>query len=158
MGVRWGGSMGVGGELHGGQLGAGSADLDGGEDLEEGRVHALDVLRQRRARVAAHDHHLQLLELLHRLAEVEQVLAARDEAVEALEHGVALTIIVELELHDESSLVMVGQDAKAFQLRYLPLSERYQLSRSGEADIRVFPRLRHLLAEMGNLTVIPFKH
>lgn len=83
---------------------------------------------------------------------MQQDLQFSDDAREALEHGVVLSIRVQLELHNENHLMVVQKEERLFQLRYLPLSERYQLSADHD-DMRVFSRLRHLLAAMGNQSI-----
>ncbi len=84
---------------------------------------------------------------------VQQDLQLSTQAREALEHGVALTIVLELELHNDNRLMVVRKDTRQYQLRYLPLSERYQLSGGEHDDMQVFPRLRHVLAEISNVDI-----
>ena len=83
---------------------------------------------------------------------IQQDLQISDEARRALEHGVVLTIRMELELHNDNRLMVVRAEERLFQLRYLPLSERYQLS-AGDEETRVFSRLRHLLAAMDSQSI-----
>ena len=83
---------------------------------------------------------------------LQQQLGLSSRAQEALEHGVTLSIKLQLELHHESHLMVVVKENRRFQLRYLPLSERYQLS-ADEQEMQVFSRLRHLLAVIDNLNV-----
>ena len=80
---------------------------------------------------------------------LQQELQFSGEAREALEHGVVLSVKLQLELHSESHLMVVLKEDRSFQLRYLPLSERYQLS-ADDREMQVFSRLRHLLAAIGN--------
>jgi len=89
-------------------------------------------------------------------ARYQQDLSLSQEAVEALENGVPLTIEVEMELRDSETLMLLVDSAHLFEIRFLPLSQRYQLSRagegeSGEADIQWFPRLRHVMNALSNL-------
>ena len=84
---------------------------------------------------------------------LQQNLVLSQQAREALEHGVSLIIRLELELRNDENLIVVQRDTRRFQFRYLPLSERYQLSEDGEEDIQTFSRLRHLLAAVDNLSV-----
>jgi hypothetical protein len=84
---------------------------------------------------------------------LQQELQLSGEAREALEHGVILSIKLELELHNDNHLVVLQEDARLFQVRYLPLSERYQLSEQHNNGMQVFSRLRHVLAAIGNLDV-----
>lgn len=82
---------------------------------------------------------------------VQQDLQLSAQAREALEHGVVLTVVLELELQNENRLMVVRKDTRNYQLRYLPLSERYQLSQGENEEMEVYPRLRHVLAALGNL-------
>jgi hypothetical protein len=82
---------------------------------------------------------------------VRQALELSAQAREALEHGVTLTISLELELRSDDNLIAVQQDTRRYQLHYLPLNERYQVTEEGTGDLRVFSRLRHLYATLGDL-------
>jgi hypothetical protein len=84
---------------------------------------------------------------------LQQDLQLSQQAREALEHGVTLSIKLELELHNENNMVVVPRDARYFQIRFLPLSERYQLTEEKTGDSQAFSRLRHLLAEIDQLDV-----
>lgn len=81
----------------------------------------------------------------------EQELALSNEAHEALIHGVPLTLELELLLRNTSSQVRVGSDTKQYEIRYLPMSEHYQLVQVGSVGIKTFPRLRHVLAELSRI-------
>ena len=84
---------------------------------------------------------------------VQQNLVLSQQAREALEHGVTLTVRLELELRNDEHLIVTQRDARQFQFRYLPLSERYQLSEEGSQELQTFSRLRHLLAVVDDLNV-----
>lgn len=84
---------------------------------------------------------------------LQQDLELSTQAREALEHGVTLTIRLELQLRSDNNLIVTHNEARDFQLRYLPLSERFQLSESETGESRAFSRLRHMLAAMNNFTV-----
>jgi len=84
---------------------------------------------------------------------LQQDLQLSQEAREALEHGVSLIIKLELELHNDNNMMVVRKDKRHFQLRYLPLSERYQLLEEGTDELRAFSRLRHLQASFNDLNV-----
>jgi hypothetical protein len=73
--------------------------------------------------------------------------AARD----ALQHGVPLTVELELILRNTSDQTRVGTETGRYEIRYLPLSEHYQVSGLGEGHAGTFPRLRHALAELSDL-------
>ena len=84
---------------------------------------------------------------------LQQELGLSSQAREALEHGVTLTVRLEMELRSDNNMIVARRDARLFQLRYLPLSERYQLSLEDSGELRAFSRLRHMLAAMGDFTV-----
>ena len=83
----------------------------------------------------------------------EQQLSLSNEARNALIHGVPLTVQLELLLRNSGSQTRVGNETYNYEIRYLPLSDHYQLSLSDGATIRTFPRLRHVLAELSSLNV-----
>jgi hypothetical protein len=78
-------------------------------------------------------------------ASFRQTLTLSEEAREALDHGVALTVKMEMELRDSTTLALLADDSRRFEIRYLPLSQLYSLSAPGGVDARNFPRLRHVL-------------
>lgn len=84
---------------------------------------------------------------------LKQDLKLSQPAREALEHGITLIIVLELELHNDNNVMVVREEARHYQLRYLPLSERYQLSEEETDELRAFSRLRHLLASIDDLNV-----
>lgn len=83
----------------------------------------------------------------------EQDLNLSAEARNALVHGVPLTLGVELILRDARTQTRVQRNKSFYEIRYLPLSEHYQLSGPGDENLRTFPRLRHALADLGDLEV-----
>jgi hypothetical protein len=83
----------------------------------------------------------------------EQQLELSNEARNALIHGVPLTVELELRLRDTGSQTRVGNQTNSYEIRYLPLSEHYQLSFSGAVTVKTFPRLRHVLAELSRLEI-----
>jgi len=84
---------------------------------------------------------------------LQQDLVLSQQAREAMEHGVTLTIMLEMELRNDNNMIVMRRDARRFQLRYLPLSERYQLLELGTENLQSFSRLRHMLAEIDVLNV-----
>lgn len=76
----------------------------------------------------------------------------------ALRNGVPLVLRVGYELRGETML-LTGQ--RVFELRYLPMSERFQLTgpvdgagfSAGDSTVRTYPRLRHALREMSRMTL-----
>jgi len=83
---------------------------------------------------------------------LQQNLQLSQQAREALDHGVTLTISLEMELRNDNNMIVVRRDARHFQLSYLPLSERYQLLKN-PGELQTFLRLRHLLATIDNFNV-----
>jgi hypothetical protein len=83
----------------------------------------------------------------------EQQLSLSNEARNALTHGVPLTVQLELLLRNSGSQTRAGNETYSYEIRYLPMSDHYQLSLSGADTVRTFPRLRHVLAELSNLNV-----
>ena len=84
---------------------------------------------------------------------LQQELILSQQAREALEHGVSLTITLEMELRNDNNMIVMRRDDRRFRLSYLPLSERYQLSEVDSGELHSFSRLRHLLAEINVLDV-----
>ena len=84
---------------------------------------------------------------------VNQRLELSQEARRALQHGVALTMEVELVLRDARTQTRVQKHNSLYEIRYLPLSERFQLTGPAKEDTRTFPRLRHALSDLGRLNV-----
>ena len=82
-----------------------------------------------------------------------QNLDLSQQARAALEHGVTLNIRLEMELRNDNHMIVVRRDARRYQLRYLPLSERYQLLMEEAGDLQTFSRLRHLLAAIDDLQI-----
>ena len=85
---------------------------------------------------------------------LQQELELSSQAREALRHGVTLTVRLEMELRNDSNLIVTHKEARRFQLRYLPLSERYQLTEEETGELKAFSRLRHMLASMDDSNVL----
>jgi len=83
----------------------------------------------------------------------EQRLSLSSEAMDALIHGVPLTVELELLLREKSQKNRVAGNTSSYEIRYLPLSDHYQLSMPGGRNVMTFPRLRHVLAELSTLDV-----
>ncbi len=83
---------------------------------------------------------------------IHQKLMLSGEAKKALEHGVPLTLQLELEIRQTGKRLPVKKDTFSFEIRYLPLINNYQLTQQGASEIRSFPRLRHLLAELSTVS------
>ena len=83
----------------------------------------------------------------------EQTLRLSDEARRALAHGVPLTVELELIVRSTASQTRVARELAAYEIRYLPMSEHYQVTGLTDAQVRTYPRLRHALADLGRLTL-----
>ena len=81
----------------------------------------------------------------------EQDLALSNEARDALIHGVPLTISLMLSLRNTATQVRVATESNSYEIRYLPLSDHYQLSNAKDSKVKTFPRLRHVLADLSEL-------
>ena len=86
-------------------------------------------------------------------ARLQQDLKLSPEATEAIEHGVPLTLTIELELRDARDLTLLADDQHHFVIRYLPLSEHFQLTDQSRHETNNYPRLRHALAELSRLNL-----
>jgi hypothetical protein len=84
---------------------------------------------------------------------LRQGLELSEQAREALEHGITLTISLEMELRSDNNMIVVQRDTRLYRLRYLPLNESYQLLDDGVGEQQTFSRLRHLLAALAELNV-----
>jgi hypothetical protein len=84
---------------------------------------------------------------------LQQQLELSSEARAALEHGVTLTFSLELELRNDDNLIVEHRDARSFLVRYLPLSERYQLTEEKTGELKTYSRLRHMLAAMDDFSI-----
>lgn len=82
---------------------------------------------------------------------VQQKLILSDEAKEALVHGVPLVFQTQVRVDSREPEEELLNDSRIFEIRYLPLSERYQLSTSPPLQVRTFPRLRHALADLATV-------
>ena len=86
---------------------------------------------------------------------VHQDASLSYEARRALLNGVPLIINVDTEVRDARSLTLLVDEVRRLEVRYLPLSKRFQLSTPGEEGAsKNFPRLRHVLAELDELDLV----
>lgn len=83
----------------------------------------------------------------------DQKLTLSSEARRALVHGVPLTIALELSLRDTSQQTLIAGKTARYEIRYLPLSDRYQLT-SPDSTIKTYPRLRHALSQLSRPEVL----
>lgn len=84
---------------------------------------------------------------------LQQDLELSAQAREALEHGVTLTLALEMELRNDNNMIVAKKDSNRYQLSYLPLSERYQLEAEKTGGMKTYPRLRHLLAAIDDVSI-----
>jgi len=84
---------------------------------------------------------------------IHQQLTLSTEAKNALDHGVPLAIRTEFELQRAGTSANISQAAREFEIRYLPLSNRYQLIARQPSSVHTYTRLRHVLAELGTVSI-----
>lgn len=87
------------------------------------------------------------------MAKLHQRLSLSNEARRALQHGVPLTLQVELVIRNSRDKTRIKKNRQTYEIRYLPLSNHYQLTLPGGQDIKTFPRLRHLLADLSSVSL-----
>lgn len=83
----------------------------------------------------------------------EQIVTLSPEARNALVHGVPLTLSVELVLREGQGRTRVRKQEASWEVRYLPLSDRYRISRTDGSEGGTYPRLRHALSEIGRVSL-----
>ncbi len=87
------------------------------------------------------------------MVKVRQKLVLSPEAREALNHGVPLFLEMKLSLRPEGSRRELASALQSFEIRYLPLSDRYQLSGTPALNTSTYPRLRHVLAQLQQVEI-----
>ena len=65
----------------------------------------------------------------------------------------ALTVQMELIIRNTSDQTRVKKNLENYEIRYLPLSDHYQLTLSGGSEVRTFPRLRHVLTDLSTVSL-----
>lgn len=80
--------------------------------------------------------------------ELAQKISLSPDARAALENGVPLHIEVRAELDTPGGAISTS---RRFEIRYMPLSDHYQLSSDQPAFVHTYPRLRHALAELSKV-------
>ena len=58
---------------------------------------------------------------------------------------------MEIVLRNTGNQTRLIQSLDIYEIRYLPMSEHYQLSLPSGSEVRTFPRLRHLLSELSTV-------
>lgn len=79
---------------------------------------------------------------------LEQKISLSPEARTALTNGVPLHLEVRAELETGSGTLSAS---RRFEIRYMPLSDHYQLSSGQPSFVRTYPRLRHALADLSEV-------
>ena len=82
---------------------------------------------------------------------VHQKLTLSNAAREALLNGVPLTLQLDLRIRPAGGWTTFLEKTYDYEISYLPLISHYQLTRSTAVEIRTFPRLRHVLAELSTV-------
>jgi hypothetical protein len=83
----------------------------------------------------------------------EQNLRLSEAARDALGHGVPVTVELELILRSAADQTRIVRNSSNFEIRYLPMSEHYQVSRLVDGPVRTYPRLRHALADLSRVDI-----
>lgn len=81
----------------------------------------------------------------------EQSLRLSETARTALGHGVPLTVELDLVLRRAAGQARLARERSDYEIRYLPMSEHYQVSRLADGQVSTYPRLRHALAGLGRV-------
>lgn len=84
---------------------------------------------------------------------MDQALQLSRPAWRAVRNGVPLVLELSLELRDGETMTLLAQENHAFVIRYLPLSERFELTDPVTGKRRNYPRLRHVLRDLSDLDV-----
>lgn len=84
---------------------------------------------------------------------IEQRIELGEAARDALRHSVPLTVTLELVLRGAQSRSRLLRIRRHYEIRYLPLSQRWQLREGDDGPTRSFPRLRHVLADLGQVNL-----
>lgn len=82
---------------------------------------------------------------------LKQRLRLSDRTTRGINSGVPVVFDLYLELRDSSNLTLISAKQYRYEIRYLPMSERYQLSELGLDRVRTYPRLRHALRALSDL-------
>jgi hypothetical protein len=83
--------------------------------------------------------------------DLAQKISLSADARTALENGVPLHLEVRAELDTPGGTI---SSFRRYEIRYMPLSDHFQLSSDQPASVRTFPRLRHALAELADIEMI----
>lgn len=82
-----------------------------------------------------------------------QDLRFSQESRDALQHGVALVVSINMELRDLETMTLMAHEQRFYEISYLPLSQRYELSaRDGSFSI-TYPRMRHAVNALSSLNL-----
>jgi len=84
-------------------------------------------------------------------AQTTQRMRLSGLARNALQNGVPLVIDVVTEVRNTDGGRLLAESAERREIRYLPLSERYQILGADDGTNRAYPRLRHVLAELSRM-------
>lgn len=78
-------------------------------------------------------------------------LRLSDRTTRGIGSGVPVILILNLELRDSTNLSVLALQQHRYEIRYLPMSERFQLTDLNSGKARTYPRLRHVLRALANL-------
>ncbi len=78
-------------------------------------------------------------------------LRLSDRTTRGISSGVPVTLVLSLELRDSNNLALIAMQKYRYEIRYLPMSERFQLTELDSGRARTYPRLRHVLRALMSL-------
>jgi hypothetical protein len=82
---------------------------------------------------------------------LQQELELSRPARRAVANGVPLILELRYELRAPERLTLLASGVQTYEIRYLPMSERYQLILPGGETVKTYPRLRHVLRALSSV-------
>ena len=82
---------------------------------------------------------------------IRQRIDLGPQVEEALLNGVDITIRMDAALYGPGGMAREVADMERYVIRYLPLSEHFELTPPRDAPVQTYPRLRHVLASLGEI-------
>ena len=84
---------------------------------------------------------------------IHQEMVFSRAANRAIKNGVTLTFLATLEFRNAANLALLKTVQNSYDVRYLPMSKRYQLVDNATGMTSTYPRLRHVLRALSNLRI-----
>lgn len=83
--------------------------------------------------------------------QLQQTLELSQAARRAVENGVPLVLEMRYEVRSLERLTLVASGTRSYEISYLPMSERFQLTLPGDRNVKTYPRLRHVLRALSSV-------